>query len=112
MCALHLGAAHYESSSFSHIYIYRVKFAIFVKETSLGGNPFLGLSSWPRPCGDDPRISGFFRDPQGHGTPWASYYSHTTPIRIPKDMGMVWEACMGRRKYNRQVHSNGFHDSV
>ena len=20
------------------------------------------------------------------------YYSHTTPIRIPKDMGMVWEA--------------------
>ena len=19
------------------------------------------------------------------------YYSHTTPIRIPKDMGMVWE---------------------
>ena len=21
------------------------------------------------------------------------YYSHTTPIRIPKDMGIVWEAC-------------------
>ena len=20
------------------------------------------------------------------------YYSHTTPIRIPKDMGMVWES--------------------
>ncbi len=20
------------------------------------------------------------------------YYSHTTPIRIPKDMGIVWEA--------------------
>ena len=20
---------------------------------------------------------------------------HTIPIRIPKDMGMVWEACMG-----------------
>ena len=29
-----------------------------------------------------------------NGTPlWeASHYSHTTPIRIPKDMGMVWEA--------------------
>ena len=24
------------------------------------------------------------------GTPYL-YYSHTTPIRIPKDMGMVWE---------------------
>ena len=23
--------------------------------------------------------------------PWSIYYSHTTPIRIPKDMGMVWE---------------------
>ena len=21
------------------------------------------------------------------------YYSHTIPIRIPKDMGIVWEAC-------------------
>ena len=39
--------------------------------------------------------SGFiqwdFRDPQGRGTPWAPYYSRTTPIRILKDMGMVWE---------------------
>ena len=26
-----------------------------------------------------------------NGTPWAPYYSHTTPIRIPKDMDMVWE---------------------
>ena len=25
------------------------------------------------------------------------YYSHTTPIRIPKDMGIVWEA------YHKQV---------
>ena len=33
---------------FSHIYIYIVKFAIFVKETILGGNPFLGFGSWPR----------------------------------------------------------------
>ena len=36
-------------------------------------------------------INGIFRGSQGHGTPWAPYYSHTTPIRIPKDMGMVWE---------------------
>ena len=30
-----------------------------------------------------------------NGTPFMvsfPYYSHTTPIRIPKDMGMVWEA--------------------
>ncbi len=26
-----------------------------------------------------------------HGTPYP-YYSHTTPIRIPKGMGIVWEA--------------------
>ena len=38
-------------------------------------------------------VSGIFRDPQE----WDPlpilfpYYSHTTPIRIPKDMGMVWE---------------------
>ena len=41
-------------------------------------------------------VGPIFRDPQGHGTPWAPYYSHIfpnpTPIRIPKDMGMVWEA--------------------
>ena len=24
-------------------------------------------------------------------TPWAPYYSHTIPVRIPKNMGMVWE---------------------
>ena len=31
---------------------------------------------------------GFSGTPN-NGTPWAPYYSHTTPIRIPKDMGMV-----------------------
>ena len=40
---------------------------------------------------------GFSGHPQGHGTPWAPYDSHTTPIRIPKDMGMVWEAWLTRR---------------
>ena len=36
-------------------------------------------------------FSEIFRDPPPNdGTPWAPYYSHTTPIRIPKDMGMVW----------------------
>ena len=39
-------------------------------------------------------ISGIFRDPQGHGTPWA-LDKLPIPIKIPKDMGMVWEACMG-----------------
>ena len=34
---------------------------------------------------------GFSGTPN-NGTPWAPYYSHTTPIRIPKDMGIVWEA--------------------
>ena len=29
------------------------------------------------------------------------YYSHTTPVRIPKDMGMVWEA------YHKGVPSLG-----
>ena len=33
---------------------------------------------------------GFSGTPK-NGTPYP-YYSHTTPIRIPKDMGMVWEA--------------------
>ena len=41
-------------------------------------------------------FNGIFRDPQGHGTPENGkrdpYDSHTTPIRIPKDMGIVWEA--------------------
>ena len=31
-----------------------------------------------------------FQGPPNIGTPFP-YYSHTTPIRIPKDMGMVWE---------------------
>ena len=31
---------------------------------------------------------GFSRTPN-NGTPYP-YYSHTTPIRIPKDMGIVW----------------------
>ena len=35
------------------------------------------------------------------GTPYP-YYSHTTPIRIPKDMGMVWEA------YHKGVPLLGF----
>ena len=38
----------------------------------------------------DPRINGIFRDPLIVSFP---YYSHTTPIRIPKDMVIVWEAC-------------------
>ena len=33
---------------------------------------------------------GFSGAPK-NGIPYP-YYSHTTPIRIPKDMGMVWEA--------------------
>ena len=37
----------------------------------------------------DPRINGVFRDPLIVSFP---YYSHTTPIRISKDMGIVWEA--------------------
>ena len=37
----------------------------------------------------DPRINGIFGDPLIVSFP---YYSHTTPIRIPKDMGIVWEA--------------------
>ncbi len=35
---------------------------------------------------------GFSGSPK-NGTPWAPYYSHTTPIRIPKNMGIVLEAC-------------------
>ena len=34
---------------------------------------------------------GFSGTPHGKGTPFP-YYSHTTPIRIPEDMGIVWEA--------------------
>ena len=39
-------------------------------------------------------IKGDSRDPQQWDPLMGSfpYYSHTTPIRIPKDMGMVWEA--------------------
>ena len=32
-----------------------------------------------------------FQGPPKNGTPWAPYYSHTTPIRIPEDMGIVWD---------------------
>ena len=38
---------------------------------------------------------GFSGTPKDMGPPYGKrdpYYSHTTPIRIPKDMGMVWEA--------------------
>ena len=39
-------------------------------------------------------LKGDSRDPQQWDPLMGSfpYYSHTTPIRIPKDMGMVWEA--------------------
>ena len=39
-------------------------------------------------------IKGDSRDPQQWDPLMGSfpYYSHSTPIRIPKDMGMVWEA--------------------
>ena len=39
-------------------------------------------------------FKGDSRDPQQWDPLMGSfsYYSHTTPIRIPKDMGMVWEA--------------------
>ena len=39
-------------------------------------------------------FDGIFRDPQQWDPLMVSfpYYSHTTPIRIPKDMGMVCEA--------------------
>ena len=36
------------------------------------------------------KVSGIFRDPPIMGPPYP-YYSHTTPIRIPKDLGIVWE---------------------
>ena len=40
------------------------------------------------------KVNGDSRDPQGHGTPPYGkrdpYYFHTTPIRIPKDMGIIW----------------------
>ena len=41
----------------------------------------------------DQFVSGVFRDPQEWDPFMVSfpYYSHTTPIRIPKDMGIVWE---------------------
>ena len=40
-----------------------------------------------------PRAGGIFKDPQGHGTPWAPYYSHITPMsESQKDMGIVWGA--------------------
>ena len=41
-----------------------------------------------------PNIKGDSRDPQQWDPLMGSfpYYSHTTPIRISKDMGMVWEA--------------------
>ena len=38
---------------------------------------------------------GFSGTPKDMGPPYGKrdpYYSHTTPTRIPKDMGMVWEA--------------------
>ena len=38
------------------------------------------------------RISVGFSGTPNNGTPWAPSYSHTTPIKIPKDMGIVWEA--------------------
>ena len=42
---------------------------------------------------DWPIVSGIFRDPQKWDLFMVSfpYYSHTTPIRVPKDMGIVWE---------------------
>ena len=58
------------------------------------GPHFVGLylyfGSTPRApgCG---RLVGFSGTPN-NGTPWAPYYSHTTPAKIPKDMGIVWEA--------------------
>ena len=43
-----------------------------------------------------PTVSmGFSGTPKDMGPPYGKrdpYYAHTTPIRIPKDMGMVWEA--------------------
>ena len=38
---------------------------------------------------------GFSGTPKDMGPPYGKrdpYYSHTTPLRIPKDVGMVWEA--------------------
>ena len=39
--------------------------------------------------GDGNRNSVGFSGSSNNGTPYP-YYFHTTPIRIPKDMGMVW----------------------
>ena len=39
---------------------------------------------------NDIMLSVGFSGAPNYGTPYP-YYSHTTPIRIPKDMGMVWE---------------------
>ena len=39
-------------------------------------------------------VQGWFQGPRIMGPPLVSFphYSHTTPTRIPKDMGIVWEA--------------------
>ena len=41
------------------------------------------------PFPDVTSVSGNFQGPSRTWDPY-QYYSHTTPIRIPKDMGMVW----------------------
>ena len=41
-----------------------------------------------RPIDDSVGFSGT----PNNGTPWTPYYSHTTPIRILKDIGIVWES--------------------
>ena len=51
---------------------------------------FKWLINQPPPA----NVSVIFRDPQGHGTPYLYYsilFPNPTPIRIPKDIGMVRE---------------------
>ena len=46
----------------------------------------------PQPASLEPRNQWDFKGPPILVPLWAPYYSHTTPIRIPQDMGIVWEA--------------------
>ena len=53
--------------------------------------PMYSLFAYGRSRNIHSNISVGFSGTPNNGTPYP-YYSHTTPIRIPKDMGMVWEA--------------------
>ena len=66
-------------SSYLRIWVMALPYYLYILPTAFSQNR--------------PTISGIFRDPQQWDPFMVSfpYYSHTTPIRIPKDMGIVWE---------------------